>query len=307
MADNALRQAFREVLSDPALLLIELAWRWTFGLISTGVCLAAVFLVLGSVPFDAKRLRFLWISSPWQAAQSLSFTLLDVGRKLLLVGVLAALLLAIFWVCLSAWGRYATLERPALGAGATLRACFGISAVRAGITLAALCAWMLAGALAGLLGSATAVGVLPNPVVILTVLLPALALILTGWSFFNWYLSLAPLFVANDWKQSAAAAWSMVRQCSDQVLEISMAIGLLRALLFVIALVLSFAAAAVIRSERILICDLIAISLLYFAAGDFLYLFRLVAYAQIRDEFPVKDQHSIPSPGLSFIANPASD
>lgn len=299
MADNALRQAFREVLRDPALLLIELAWRWTFGVISAGVGLAVVFAVVGSVPFDAQRLRFLWISSPWQAAQSLWLTLFDLGRGFLRIGILAGLFLAACWVCLSAWGRYATLERPVLARGATLRACFGISAVRAAMTLAALIAWILAGALAGLLGSATAVGLLPNPVVMLAILLPAIALIFAGWSFANWYLSLAPLFVANGWKQSIAEAWRPVRRGRDQIFEISIGIGLLRALLFIVALALSFAAAAVISNSRMLICDLIAISLLDFLVADFLYLSRLIAYAKVLDELPTRDQNPIPASDIS--------
>jgi hypothetical protein len=293
MADNALRQAFREVLRDPALLLIEVAWRWTFGLISAAVCLAAVFAVLGTVPLDTQRLRFLWMSSPWQAAQSLSFTLLNLGRGFLRVGLLAGLILAICWVCLSAWGRYATLERPALATGATLRVCFGISILRAGITVAAFLAWILAGALAGLLGSVTSRDLLPNPVVMLAIILPAIALVLAGWSFLNWYLSIAPLFPANDWKQSVADTGSLVRRCRDQILEISIAIGLLRTLLFIVAMVLSFATAAVIRNSRILICDLVAISLLYFLIADFLYLCRLVAYARIRDGFPIGSPNPI--------------
>jgi len=293
MAADELRHGFREVLRDPALLVIELCWRWIFGLICAGVCLAGLFAVLRSVPIDVPRLRLLWIASPLQAAQSLSLTLLDLGRGFLRIGILAALLLATCWVCLSAWGRYATLGRPALASGATLRACFGISAARAGISFVALCAWLLAGALAGLLGSAASQDLLPNPGFMLAILLPALALIVAAWSFANWYLAIAPLFPANDWKQCVAEAWMLVGRRRDQVFEISVAIGVMRALLFIVALVMSFAAAAVITNERMLTCDLIAISLLYFLIADFLYMARLAAYAKIRDEFPVRNHNAI--------------
>jgi hypothetical protein len=61
-----------------------------------------------------------------------------------------------------------------------------------------------------------------------------------------------------------------------------MATGILRAGLFVVALLLSVAAGAVITNPRVLLANLVVISLLYFLIADFIYVARLAAYAKLR-------------------------
>jgi len=61
-----LREGFREILRDPALLLIEIAWRWSFGIIGILVLTAVILLVLGSIRVDSQRLESLAHLNPWQ-------------------------------------------------------------------------------------------------------------------------------------------------------------------------------------------------------------------------------------------------
>jgi hypothetical protein len=283
MPSNVLREGFLEVIRDPALLLIEIGWRWTFGAIAILVFTASAFFLLGSVNFDPHRLESLNALNPWQLAQTLASLLASVSRVLFRVAAFASLLLAVCWTALSAFGRYATLARPALAPGASLRACFAISAARAFAAIAAILAWISAGLCAGMIGAvSTANETLPITLMSLAILLPALVVIVGVWSALNWYLSLAPLFPDKGWRGSVAGGWKFARSSRDQVLEISIVTGILRGGLFVVALLLCLAVSAVITNPRVSIADLVAISLLYFLIADFIYVARLAAYAKLR-------------------------
>src|SRR5438270_257455 len=234
MASNVLREGLLEVIGDPALLLIEIGWRWTFGAIAILVFAASAFFLLGSISFDPNRLESLKGFNPWQVAQTLAGFLASVSLGLFRVGVVASFLLTVCWTVLSALGRYGTLARPALAPGASLRTCFAISAVRALLTLAAILAWITAGLFVGLIGAAsTANGTVPISLMSLAILLPALFVIIGVWSALNWYLSLAPLFPERGWRQSVAGGWKFARSNRDQVLETSIVTGILRGSLFV--------------------------------------------------------------------------
>jgi len=147
MASNVLREGFLEVIRDPALLLIEIGWRWTFGAIAILVFAASAFFLLGSINFDPHRLESLMALNPWQLARTLAGLLASVSAVLFRVAAVASFLLAVCWTILSALGRYVTLTRPALAPGASLRACLAISAARALVALAAILAWITAGLL----------------------------------------------------------------------------------------------------------------------------------------------------------------
>jgi hypothetical protein len=288
MPSNALREAFREVLLDPGLVLIEVAWRWTFGATALLFVALSVFVLLGGVSVDPRRLQAVASLPPLQLAQTVAATLIALRDAILRVSIVAIFALTVCWVAMSALGRRATLVRPALSPGASLGICFVLSAVRAGVALGALLVWILVGILAGLAGG-PARGDLRDPGGILRILFPALVIIVAGWSALNWYLSLAPIFSdkyqsGNAATQMAAAAWEFVCSHRDVLLEISLLLGLIRFVIFVAAAMLSFAVSAVITSPRVLIADLFAIALLYFSAADFLYIVRLVAYAELRGE-----------------------
>jgi hypothetical protein len=283
MASNVLREGFLEVIRDPALLLIEIGWRWTFGAIAILVFTASAFFLLGRINFDPHRLESLTALNPWQLAYTLTGLLASVSAVLFRVAAVASLLLTFCWTVLSALGRYATLARPALAPGASMRGCLAISAARALVALAAILAWITAGLFAGMIAAVpTAKKTFPIPLMSVAILLPALVLIVGAWSTLNWYLSLAPLFPEHGWRGSVTGGWKFARLSRDQVLETSIITGILRAGLFVVALLLCLAVGAVITNPRVSIADLVAISLFYFLIADFIYVARLVAYAKLR-------------------------
>src|ERR1700745_1941936 len=114
MPDNPLREGFREVLRDPALLLIEIAWRWIFGTIAIFICTTVALVLVKSLPAHPQTPEWISETNPWDTAQRLAAVLLAIGAVLLRVGSIAVFLLAICWTCIAAMGRRATLVRAAL-------------------------------------------------------------------------------------------------------------------------------------------------------------------------------------------------
>lgn len=284
MPTNLVREGFREVLRDPALLLIEIGWRWTFGAIAIVVLWLSVFAVLGNVPVDS---RFLSTSSPlsaWETAQSIAATAISLGRALVRVGIAAGVFLALCWIVLNSLGRRATVARPALAPGADLRLCTAISVARAGVAFAAVLAWVAAGVVAGLLGTAVSRDGVPSVGVVLVILLPAFVLIVVAWAALNWYLSLAPILAVSGTGKLAAGVWEFARGTRDRLVEVSVVSGVIRGAFFVVALLLSFAVAALVLNPRLIVADFVAISLLYFLCADFVYIARLCAYAKLRTD-----------------------
>jgi len=282
MAGTALRDGFREVLNDPGLLLIEIAWRWSFGVIAFFVFALSVFLVLGGITGDPHRLEALVALSPWQLAQKLAASVAAIGLKLWRVTATAGLILSLSWIVLSSAGRHATLARHALAPGATLRACFALNAARAAITVASILAWMAAGVFAGFVGASDGHAATSDFASMVEILLPTLIVIVAVWVTMNWYLSLAPLFPEKTWIGSIVSAWHWCRANRDELFEISIAITVIRAMLLVIALMLSFAVSAVVTNVRVVFADLLAVGLLYFLIADFFYVAKLAAYAGLR-------------------------
>ena len=284
MSRKGLLEGVREIGRDPALLLTEIGWRWSFGAIAILVAAVSIFLILDSVSIDPRRLQTMAALNPLQLAQSIAEGIASVGSVLWHVAVAAGLLLTVIWVLISALGRYATLARPALKPGASLQVCFVVSVIRAMLALAGIAAWFVAGMFAAMLGPATMHSGAPNFGVMSTVLLLGFLVIVGVWSTSNWFLSFLPLRTEPSWTQCLLSTLSFIRSRRDELLEVSVVNGILRAGLFVVAVLLSVAVSSVITNPRILVADLLAISLLYFLVADFLYLARLVACRKLRDE-----------------------
>ena len=284
MSRNQLLEGIREIGRDPALLLIEIGWRWSFGAIAFLAAAYSIFLVFDSIDVDPRRLQSLAALNPLQLARNLSGGIAPVSALLWRVTLAVGLVLTAVWVLFSALGRYATLARSALRPGASLQVCLIVSLFRAALTLASIAAWFAAGFFAAMVGSATARSGTTNFGLISIILFLAFLVIVSLWSTMNWFLSLVPLRAEPTWGQALLSTVTFIRSRRDELLEISIINGILRSGVFVIAALLSVAAGSVITNARILVADLLAISLLYFLIADFLCLARLIAFGKLRSE-----------------------
>jgi hypothetical protein len=283
MSNNALRQGFRDILDDPALLLIEIAWRWLFGAVAIFIVAISIFSSVGTIRLDQRSFGLLARLSLLEAAEVIFTAVRTVAGALARVVPMAILALTFFWIIIATVGRHATLTRPALSPGMGLRGCLGLSCLRAGFSLIAIIFGIGITVLAGWLAAITSTGGLPNLALLALILFPGLAVVGVIWTAGNWCLSIAYLFPGRNSRLRVAKAWHFARERKDEILEISLVIGILRAVLMVFAFLLTVAVAAVVGNPRVALADIIAISLLYFLASDFLYIARLASSARLRN------------------------
>jgi len=284
MSRNGLFESFCEIGRDPALLLVEIGWRWSFGAIAVLIAAFSIYLIFDSIPFDPRRLQTMAALNPLQLAQNVVEGIASIHALLWRVALLMGLVLSAIWVLFSALGRYATLARPALNPGANLQVCFVVSVLRAILTLAAVTAWFLAGLFTASLGSPATRDGMPNFGLMSVILFLAFLGIISVWSTLNWFLSLVPLRNELTFTQALLSTLSLIRLRRDELLEISIVSGIIRAALFLVAVLLSVAASSLITNARMLVADLLAISLLYLLIADFLYVARFVAFGKLRGE-----------------------
>lgn len=284
MVRNGLFEGFREINRDPALLLIEVGWRWSFGAIAVLIAAFSAYLILDSIAFDPRRLQAMAALNPLQLAQYIVEGIASIHALLWRAALLMALVLSAIWVLFSALGRYAALARPALNPGASLPMCFVVSVLRAMVTLAGVIAWFLAGLFAAAVGSPATRDAMPNFGLISAILFLAFLVIVSVGSTLNWFLSLVPLRNEPKLSEALGSTLTFIRSRRDELLEISIVSGIIRAALLLVAVLLSIAAGNLITNTRMLLADLLAISLLYFLLADFLYVARFVAFGKLRGE-----------------------
>jgi len=284
MSRNGFFEAVREIRRDPVLLLVEIGWRWSSGAIAIIAFCFSAFLILDSIPLDSRSLQTMAALNPLQLAQKIAESIASIAGLLWRAMLSVGFVVTAIWVLFSALGRHATLMRGALKPGASLQVCLVVSILRAMLTLGCMAAWCLAGLFAGAIGSANTQAYSPNVGLMSAILFVAFLVIAGVWSTLNWVLSLVPLRTEPTWSQCFRRTLSFIQARRDEVLEVSIVNGTLRAVLLVVAVLLSAAASTVITSVRVFVADLLAISLLYFLTADFLYMARLVAFAKLRSE-----------------------
>lgn len=284
MFRNGFIEGVREISRDPVLLLMEIGWRWSFGAIAILAFCFSAFLILDSIPVDSRSLQLMVALNPLQLAQRIAEGIGSMAGLLWRAVLSVGLLVTTVWVLFSALGRYATLMRSAIKPGASLQVCLIVSGLRAMLTWGCIAAWFLAGLFASAIGPADTQGSHANLGLMSAILFVAFLVIAGIWSTLNWVLSLVPLSREPTGSECFRRTLSLIRTRRDELLEISIVNGTLRAALFVIAVLLTVAASTLVTNARILVADLLAISLLYFLIADVLYVARLIAFAKLRNE-----------------------
>src|SRR5262249_20265988 len=227
MSRNPLFEAFREISRDPALLAIELGWRWSFGAITVLIVAFSTYHILTRLTFDPRKLQAMAALNPLQLAQYIVEGIASIHALLWRVALLMALVLSAIWVLFSALGRYATLSRPTLKPGASLQMCVVVSVLRAMLTLAGVVAWFLAGLLAAAVGSPATSEGMPNFGLMSAILLLAFLVIVSVWSTLNWFLSFVPLRNDSTVSQALLSTLRFIRSRRDELLEISIVSGII--------------------------------------------------------------------------------
>jgi len=292
MSADANREGFRVLRSESALLPMELLWRWSFGL---GL-LALSFFVYAHVRqavflSDADELALRGHDPIIAAATVWEFL---AGAKGPLLRALEPALSAalVLWVATATFGRGIVTRLAVRRFAADYALTIAPDAPRWSSFAILNCArvLMLLIIVIGYLGGNLIAGFFSGPeqntLASALIVLASLAVASLLWSYVNWVLSLAPVFVVRDALpplDSVAAAVTFARRNCLRLSSIAIWNGILRG---VAATVISIAGALTGALRPALpsaaIIALLALEmLLYLVVSDLLLLARLGAYASV--------------------------
>ncbi len=306
MARAPIADGFRAVFRGPGLLLAEICWRWCFGM-AAWVLIALTFREwLAGIRLSSADWLLARTGQPVLLAGAIADALQGAAGHLIRASIVVVLGLVVFWVFAASVGRAATLKALLPGQQKTgFSSLVGLHFLRAALALAGLI-----GFLGVIIVSERAVPVDlgDSSAVMARVLVFLLLAVLVGflWSVVNWFLSLAPIFVLRDGRDTFGAvadSWAFFRRRSATLLGVTFVFDVVRVVLLITAaLIAAGPIAGVQRSSEFLaaLWFALAVALIYFALADLLYVARLAAYVNIAEQEPeakpraVTDQPVVP-------------
>jgi len=287
---------------QPSLGLAEVAWRWSFGFTAVVLLLLGVREYLETLSVTNSELFLLRTRQPTLVSEAIARIFHGSAPRVVLALIVLAAGLALLWVWVASVGRSITLYRilaifrdSSAHPGLRLGAMAEIHFLRVAISLCAV----LAGAAAFLIAARVSTPQDPSPGSVFLIFSMLVLFIGATWSFLNWLLSLSSIFVITEGRNGLSAlsrAVSFLRDHSGAVLATGTWFGVSHVALFltfssVVAFPLAFAE---ILPAATVLGGVLLITLLYFAAADFLYVGRLSALVAILEAPPIVDLPALP-------------
>ena len=276
---NPIAQGLRTVSRDPLIFMLEILWRWLFGLLTTLLIFGVGAYLLGPLPIG-NRWAAVWNSHDPQIIGSfLVAIILLLGTKLIIAAALLPIGIALLWAILASVGRGITVKRLRAGMGSLrFRSITALQFLRSFLTW--FCFVLL---IAAIVGEALIATRGPKPDLVLYYLMVSPSVVIIGgfWLVTNWYLSLAAIFGREG--QTVRGAFRQARQTVARQRSDFAGTGfiflLFRTLILLVALAIcglfSRSAGKAPQSYATLVA---VVTLIYFAAADFLYMARMAAY-----------------------------
>src|ERR1700758_2718936 len=103
-------EGFRAAFRRPSITFAEISWRWAIGAAATALFLFGLFEYLDTLPVNNGELLFLRSRQPYLVAQAIAHILRGSLNRVVMAGMLAALLLMLLWIMVAALGRIATVR-----------------------------------------------------------------------------------------------------------------------------------------------------------------------------------------------------
>jgi hypothetical protein len=310
----------------PSFTLAEITWRWVFGSAATVILCFAIYEYLHTLPVSGGDLLFLRSHHPILVSRAIAHIFAGSARRLVEALLIAIPCLAILWIAVASLGRAATLRSlleyfqteaqskddpqwklplwHGLAATLNLHSLVGLNFFRVALALAAF---------VGLLGAAFIASFVspksdPSPALVFLVFLMLALLVGTVWSFLNWLLSLAAVFVVRDAQDtfgSLAASVDFFQEHTAAVLWSSIAFGVVHLAVFMVASSVVFLPTMFLGlvPPGLVLIGVLFLTMMYFAVVDWLYMGRLAAYVCILECPRTTEVPAIPSPTGSGTSN----
>jgi len=276
---NPLTLGFRAVLRVPSVLLMEVAWRWCFGLIAGLLLFFGWMMATGSAPVSPA------VSNAWQSHDAYRMALAglqalaQLGPKTTRVAVVLPVI-SVLWMTISAAGRTLTMKRLVMdGREVGLRAMLVLHLWRTLLVWAVLLVMAASVAGAALISKR---GPQPDYVMYYALALPLIGIAALFWSIVNWYLSAAAAWVGKDGAGAGRAvrlAMGFAAAHRGDMVGLNMVFILLRLMALAVAFVLCALPGVLAASAPSAYVAWVAtVSLVYFVLADFMQVARLASY-----------------------------
>jgi hypothetical protein len=292
MTADANREGFGILRREPALLAMEVLWRWSFGLGLLGLSFFAYAHLRQAVLLsDADELAFA-SQDPFAIAEAAASVMTEALPLLLKTLAQISGVAAVLWIAAAALGRgfitRTLVRRFAAGCDLTLApdaprwTSFAILNFARVLMLLILVIGYFAGVLIAALVNGPGQRLLASALIVFASLAAASVL----WSYVNWVLSLAPIFLVRDALSpldSIVAAIGFIRRNYSRLAAVALWNSTWRGAAATIISIAGVCTAALhLTLSSWAITALLAVeTLAYLAISDIFLLARLAAYASI--------------------------
>jgi len=283
---SPIRYGFDVVKRAPAAVLLEVAWRWTFGLVATVLLVLGARAFLRGLNLTAADEQALQGHDPATAAAALmhAFQQPNVWSHFLSIAFVVAVPSAVVWIAAATLGRAAVL-RQLLGLDNVDHApIFYLTSARVAALFTAFVLWFVWMFICAFISMR---GEEPNYPLYFLLSLLGLPLIALGWGLVNWLLSFATMIAARDRLgalRSYGETLRLARQERRPLMSITSWLGIPRLVALIFLLIITVLVLIVVPSAIAAGLVLTVITLAYCAFADYLYVVRLAAYGQVADK-----------------------
>ncbi len=232
------------VFRRPALIAIEVTWRWLFGIPFLFLCWIQAQQTLAAHPIEGSGIDSLDSQNPWIAASQIATLVAYYEPHVLAVAFWLLPAAALAWIVISGLGRALLLSRLRPGSRLQFRPVTIALLQAAWLLMLALVFWGWFGAMQWV--AATHIAVEGEPDLIgYSIWAIFLSLgFFTAWALVSWTASVAPLLALVE-KRSALSAlaqgFRLGGPFSGKLAEINLVLGIVKLALLVVAMVFSAA------------------------------------------------------------------
>lgn len=271
-------QGLRSVWRDPPILLLEILWRWTFGILALLLVFVAMAALLQPLHVMDKLLAALRIQDARMLGMIAFTVVLRLGTTLAIALIGLALGLILLWSFFAAPVRRIVVRRLTSASPLGFAAMLAVKWARAMVFFFAVL--LLLAAVTGALYAATR-GPQPDLFRFYMICAPSAVLVLALWLVLNWRLSMAAIFGREG--DGFRAALRAVRQAVQRQWSDFAGTAFIFLLLRVLALlaavaVIGLTSSLMTTAPESYVVLVAAVALVYFVISDFLYVARIASY-----------------------------
>ncbi len=271
----------------PSLTVLEVLWRWVYGVPALLVLWFEGARILRETPVDFAGLERMTVLDPMGSAATLAKAMAALLPPVLRVAVWVAPLMVVVWVVVSAVGRTVVLRRADGRLHARVGTLIVLQAVRVVALLGSFVVWFwgMQWAAGVTVTGPIAAGGEPNLVGYFSLAIVGTLGLFTLWAVVSWALAVAPLLamLRGLGVGGSLAAAFRVGPLKSKLVEINLVMGIVKIALMVLGLVFSATLVPFANqiAPEVLYVWWVVVTAAYFVASDFFHVARQVAYLQL--------------------------